>query len=82
MIIEAILKLVFGAITWLLNLLPAINLEVGSIPSLAFLGTIRLYLNYFLTPVTASILINILLFAPMSLLVWGIIKLIRYFLPV
>lgn len=82
MIIEAILKLVFGSITWLLNLLPAMSFEVGSLPSLAFLGTIRLYLNYFLTPVTAGILINILLFAPMSLLVWGIIKLIRYFLPV
>lgn len=81
MITEAILKLVFGAISWLLNLLPAMPLEVGSVPSLQFLSTIRLYLNYFLTPVTAGILINILLYAPMSLLVWGIIKLIRYFLP-
>jgi len=82
MIIEAILKLVFGAISWLLNLLPAMNLEVGSAPALQFLGTIGLYLNYFLTPATAGILINVLLYAPMSLLVWGIIKLIRYFLPV
>lgn len=82
MIIDAILKLVFGAITWLLNLLPSMSLEVGTMPSLEFLGTLRLYLNYFLTPVSATILINIILFAPMSLLIWGIIKLIRYFLPV
>lgn len=81
MITDSILQFFIGIIEWIVGILPTFDFTLPEIASLEFLTTLRLYLNYFLTPVTASILINILLFAPMSLIVWGIIKLIRYFLP-
>lgn len=83
MIIETILTLFSNIAFWLIDLLPNLALEfpVIDVGIINFLGDTRNLMNFFLGPATATIVINTLLASTVGLLIIGIVKLIRYFLP-
>lgn len=85
MITTGIILLGISMATVIVSAIPSMQIAIFDAFNPAFISiyaTIRQYLNYFLGSIIADLIIVLLFGSVIFLIVFGIVKLVRYFIPI
>ena len=85
MIIESIITGALKLMIWWVDKLPSLNIDLSALQTLQFVQTaqaVKEHLNFFLTTNVANFVILVMFVTAPVLIVFAIVKLVRYFLPV
>lgn len=85
MITTGIILLGISMATVIVSAIPSMQISIFGAFNPAFISvyaTIRQYLNYFLGAIIADLIIVLLFGSVIFLVVFGIVKLVRYFIPI
>lgn len=85
MIIESIITGLLKLMIWWINKLPSLNIDFSALQTLQFVQTaqaVKEHLNFFLTTNVANFVILVMFVTAPVLIVFSIVKLVRYFIPV